>query len=78
LLFTMHVAKYHSSGNSAKYSLNGRLTTEHGIFIGHTTEWSLIQATIDLMNILDERIMQKKEERVDNRKKSRSEVKKKR
>ena len=78
LLFTMHVAKYHSSGNSAKYSLNGRLTTEHGIFIGHTTEWSLIKATIDLMNILDERIMQKKEERVDNRKKSRSEVKKKR
>ena len=78
LLFTMHVAKYHSSGNRAKYSLNGRLVTEHGIFIGHIADWSLIKATIDLMSILDERVMQKKEERVDKMKQSRSEVKKKR
>lgn len=78
LLFTMHVAKYHSSGNTSKYSLNGRLTTEHGVFIAHTSDWSLIKATIDLMNVLDERVMQKKEERVDKRKQSRNEVRKKR
>lgn len=78
MLFTMHVAKYHSSGNTAKYSLNGRLVTEHGIFIGHISDWSLIKATIDLMNILDERVMQKKEERLDKRKHNRSEVEKKR
>ena len=74
LLFTMHVAKYHNLGNSSKYSLNGRLTTEHGTFIAHTSDWSLIKAVIELMKILDGRIMEKKEERVDRRKKSRKEL----
>ncbi|HXZ24278.1 MAG TPA: CBS domain-containing protein [Methanomassiliicoccales archaeon] len=78
MLFTMHVTKYHPNGNTAKYSLNARLFTEHGTFNGSSSDWSLIKATTELMNVLDERVTKKKEVRVANKKRSRSEVKKKR
>jgi CBS domain-containing protein len=78
MLFTMHVTKYHPNGNTAKYSLNARLFTEHGTFMGSSSDWSLMKATTELMNVLDERVTKKKEVRVANKKKSRSEVKKKR
>ncbi|MDD1769512.1 MAG: CBS domain-containing protein [Methanomassiliicoccales archaeon] len=73
MLFTMHVAKYHSNGNTAKYSLNARLFTAHGTFFGSAVNWSLGEATMNLMNILQGRVMEMKEERVDRKKRSRRE-----
>jgi hypothetical protein len=72
-LFTLHVTKYHSTGNRAKYSLTGRLFTVNGAFMGRSVDWSLIKATIDLMNVFDAKVLNMKEERVDKKKKSRKE-----
>jgi CBS domain-containing protein len=72
LLFTIHVAKYHNGGNTAKYSLTGRLTTESSQFMAKAVDWSLGQATVELMDKLDRIIKDKKEHDQDMRtKKSR-------
>ncbi|HVO78372.1 MAG TPA: CBS domain-containing protein, partial [Methanomassiliicoccales archaeon] len=73
MLFTMHVTKYHPTGNTAKYSLNARLFTANGTFFGSAVNWNLGQATVDLMNVLQGRVMEMKEERIDKKKRSRRE-----
>ena len=73
LLFTVHVTKYHTSGNTAKYSLTGRMSTAHGTFMGKAVDWNLIKATVDLMNALQERVTEMKDERLDKKKHSRKE-----
>jgi CBS domain-containing protein len=73
-LFTMHVAKHHASGNRAKYSLSARLFTEHGAFIARSENWSLIKATVDLMNVFDAKVMDMKEVRLDKKKRPRKEL----
>ena len=73
MLFTMHVTKYHGSGNTAKYSLNARLFTAHGTFFGSAVSWSLGEATMNLIDVLQSRVMEMKEERVDKKKRNRRE-----
>ncbi len=73
MLFTMHVTKYHPNGNTAKYSLNARLFTANGTFFGGSVNWNLGQATIDLMNVMQGRVMEMKEERITKKKRSRRE-----
>jgi len=72
-LFTLHVAKHHNSGNRSKYSLSARLFTANGAFIASSVDWSLIKATVDLMNVFDAKVMDMKEERLDKKKRSRRE-----
>jgi CBS domain-containing protein len=72
-LFTMHVATHHSSGNTPKYSLHARLYTEHSAYVAHSEDWNLTKATMDLMDRLDGKITETKEERVSNKRKSRKE-----
>ncbi len=67
LLFTIHVSKYNSTGNSAKYSLNGRLSTESSQYMAKAVDWSLGQATVDLMDRLDRVVKDKKEHNQDVR-----------
>lgn len=72
LLFTMHVSKYNNSGNNAKYSIIGRLSTEGDYFMAKAVDWSLGQATSELMDKLDRIVKEKKEHNQDMRtKKSR-------
>lgn len=71
LLFTLHVTKYHHTGNSAKYSLSGRLTTEERIFIAKASEWNLMKATVEIMQRLQRLVREAKEEKIDQRKKAR-------
>jgi hypothetical protein len=66
-LFTMHVSKYHEKGNSAKYSLSGRLTTEYNVYVAKAVDWNINRATIQLMEHLERRVMEKKEERLHRR-----------
>jgi len=72
-LFTMHVTKHHASGNRPEYSLSGRLFTEHGAFIARSVDWSLIKATVDLMNVFDAKVLEMKDERLDKKKRARKE-----
>ena len=68
MLFTMHVSKYHEKGNSSKYSLSGRLTTEHNVYVAKAVDWNITKATIQLMEHMERRVLGKKEERLDRRK----------
>lgn len=68
MLFTVHVSKYHQEGNSAKYSLSARLTTEHKIYGAKAYEWNLMKATMQLMERMERFVTEHKEERVDKRK----------
>ena len=67
LLFTVHVSKYHNTGNKAKYSLIGRLSTENSQFMSKAVDWSLGQATVELMDNLDRIVTEKKEHNLDVR-----------
>ena len=67
MLFTIHVSKYNHTGNTAKYSLIGRLTTENSNFMAKAVDWSLGQATVELMDKLDRIVMEKKEHDLDVR-----------
>ncbi|HUT26484.1 MAG TPA: CBS domain-containing protein [Methanomassiliicoccales archaeon] len=67
LLFNVHVSKYNGGGNNAKYSLTGRLSTENSQFMAKAVDWSLGQATVELMDKLDRIVKGKKEQ--DERKK---------
>ncbi len=72
LLFTLHVTKYHHTGNSAKYSLSGRLITEEKIFVAKASEWNLMKATVEIMQRLQRLVREAKEERIDQRKRARA------
>ena len=72
-LFTMHVSKHHNSGNNPKYSLHARMYTEHNAYVAHSEDWNLMKATMDLMDRLDGKITDTKEERISDKKKSRKE-----
>ncbi len=71
LLFTIHVAKYNKEGNTAKYSLSSRLTTEHQVFMAKSVDWNIMKATIQLMERFQKMVTKKKEELIDQRKKRR-------
>ena len=68
MLFTMHVSKYHEKGNSSKYSLSGRLTTEYNVYVAKAVDWNITKTTVQLMEHLERRVMEKKKERLNRRK----------
>ncbi len=73
MLFTMHVTKYNAHGdNSFKYSLNGRLITENKIWVASAVDWDLTRATVLLMQHLERRVIERKEEKLDHRKHSKN------
>jgi CBS domain-containing protein len=67
LLFTIHVSKYNHTGNTAKYSLTGRLSAESSNHMAKAVDWSLGQATVDLMNRLERLVKERKEHNLDVR-----------
>ena len=72
MLFTLHVTKYNSQATSNKYSLNGRLITENKVWVASAVDWDLNRATIDLMQRLERRVVERKEEKLDHRKKAKN------
>jgi CBS domain-containing protein len=72
MLFTMHVTKYKANGNTFKYSLNGRLITENKIWVASAVDWDLVKATITLMQHFERRVVERKEEKIDHRKKAKN------
>ena len=67
LLFTIHVSKYNNTGNSAKYSLTGRLNTEGSHYMAKAVDWSLPRATEELMDTLERLVKERKEHALDVR-----------
>lgn len=67
-VFTIHVSVYHSEGIRSKYSLHGRLTTEKGVHLARTSDWSLHKTLDSLLMQLERKIKNDHERMVDNRK----------
>lgn len=72
MLFTLHVTKYNAQGNTNKYSLNGRLTTESKVWVASAVDWDLNKATVNLMQHLERRVIERKEEKLEHRKKAKN------
>ena len=72
LMFSLHVTKYNQEGIRAKYSLNGRLVTASGVMNANAVQWDLIQATTDLMGMFERRVIDKKEEKLEHRRRARN------
>ena len=72
LMFSLHVGKYHQEGIRTKYSLNGRLVTVNGVMNANAVQWDLIQATTDLMGMFERRVIDKKEEKLEHRRRTRN------
>jgi CBS domain-containing protein len=72
MLFTLHVTKYNAHGNQYKYSLNGRLTTENKVWVASAVDWDLNKATVMIMQHFERRIIERKEEKLDHRKKAKN------
>ncbi|HPT74179.1 MAG TPA: CBS domain-containing protein, partial [Methanomassiliicoccaceae archaeon] len=72
LMFSLHVGKYKQEGLRTKYSLNGRLVTIDGVMNSNSSQWDLIQATADLMAIFERRVIERKEEKLEHRRRSRN------
>jgi hypothetical protein len=72
MLFTLHVTKYNGHGNQYKYSLNGRLITENKVWVASAVDWDITKATISLMQHLERRIIERKEEKLDHRRKAKN------
>ncbi|HHT74638.1 MAG: CBS domain-containing protein [Methanomassiliicoccaceae archaeon] len=72
LMFSLHVGKYKQEGLKTKYSLNGRLVTIDGVMNSNSSQWDLIQATADLMAIFERRVIERKEEKLEHRRRSRN------
>jgi CBS domain-containing protein len=72
MLFTLHVTKYNAQATTNKYSLNGRLITENKVWVASAVDWDLNKATVDLMQRLERRVVERKEEKIDHRKKAKN------
>jgi CBS domain-containing protein len=72
MLFTLHVTKYNAHVNQYKFSLNGRLTTENKVWVASAVDWDLNKATVMIMQHFERRIIERKEEKLDHRKRAKN------
>jgi CBS domain-containing protein/ribosome-associated translation inhibitor RaiA len=68
-VFTVHVQVYNSEGMRSKFSLHGRLTTDHKMYYANATDWDLYKTLDELLNQLEKNIKKEHERVLDMRKK---------
>jgi len=68
-VFTVHVQAYNSEGMRSKYSLHGRLTTNHKMYYANATDWDLYKTLDELLTQLEKNIKKEHERVLDMRKK---------
>lgn len=68
-VFTVHVQAYNSEGMRSKYSLHGRLTTDHKMYYASATDWDLYKTLDELLSQLEKNIRKEHERLLDMRKK---------
>jgi len=72
LMLSLHVGKYGKEGLKTKYSLHGRLVTAEGVLTATSVEWDLIMATTELMGAFERRVIERKEEKLEHRRRARN------
>jgi len=71
-VFTVHVAKHRSEGFRAKYSIQARLTTDHGMYYARASEWSLFRTMDQTLDYLEKNIKKEHEKDIELKKTRRS------
>jgi len=60
-VFNIHAATHFESGSTPKYTLRGRLTTDHEMFYAKTFDWDLLRALDILLESLERMVKKEKE-----------------
>ena len=67
-VFTVHVAKHRSEGFRAKYSIQARLTTDHGMYYAKASDWSLFKTMDQMLEYLEKNIKKEHERDIELKK----------
>ncbi len=67
-VFSLHATIHNHEGMRSKYSISGRLTTEHNMHYAHTVDWDLFKTTDTLLDMLEKSVKKAHERRVSNKK----------
>lgn len=67
-VFTVHVAKHRIEGFRAKYSIQARLTTDHGMYYAKASDWSLYKTMDQMLDYLEKSIRKEHEKDIELKK----------
>lgn len=70
-ILNVHVVTHKSAGDTSKYSIRARLTTESGLYVARDYDWDPWTAMQKVMEQFERRIKKEKEQTLDRRKRSR-------
>ena len=71
-VFTVHIAKHRIEGFRAKYSIQARLTTDHGMYYAKASEWSLFKTMDMTLDYIEKSIKKEHEKDIELKKSRRS------
>jgi len=72
-MMDLHVRVYKQSGDKEKYSLQSRLTTEEGMYYAKASDWDPMKALGTVLDHLERRVKERKEEALRERRRVRLE-----
>ncbi len=67
-VFTVHIAKHRVEGFRAKYSIQARLTTDHGMYYAKASDWALYKTMDQMLDYLEKGIKKEHEKDIELRK----------
>ena len=67
-VFTVHSTMHNHEGMRSKYSISGRLTTEHNMYYAHAVDWDLFKTTDTMLDMLEKNVKREHEKRVSQKK----------
>lgn len=67
-VFTVHVAKHRIEGFRAKYSIQARLTTDHGMYYAKASEWALFKTMDMVLDYIEKEIRKEHEKDIEFKK----------
>ncbi len=67
-VFNIHATTHHDTGGEVKYSMRGRLTTDHEMYYAKANDWDALRALDELLNVLEKLVKKDKERKLDERK----------
>lgn len=68
---SIHVAQHRSKGDTAKYTMRARLSTDKGLFYAKHFDWNIHRTLDEIMDQIEDFVKEDKERRLDARKHSR-------
>jgi CBS domain-containing protein len=69
-VFNIHATTHHDTGGEMKYSMRGRLTTDHEMYYAQANDWDAMRTLDELLRVLEKMVKRDKERKVEERKAS--------